>query len=476
MSSPGPEILINAFDMNCLGHLSAGLWTHPRDRSLGYKSLDYWIELAKTLEAGLFDGLFLADVLGIYDVYKAGPETALRFGTQVPNNDPLLVIPAMAAVTRHLGFAATAILTFEPPYTFARRMSTLDHLTGGRIGWNIVTGYLDSAARGSGQARQIAHDTRYDVAHDYMEVVYKLWEGSWDEDAVVVDRQARVYADPARVRPVVHDGPFFQARGIHLSEPSPQRTPLLFQAGSSAKGRDFAARHAECVFLNGRSKATVAARIADIRRRAAAFGRDPASVKAFVELNIVTARTERAARAKHDDYLAHGSIEGALALLSGWMGIDFAAYGLDEPLRHVENDAIRSGLEALTVENPDKTVWTPRDLAKATIVGGSTTTIVGTPAAIADALQEWIRDTGADGFNLSHAVRLETFVDFIELVVPELQRRGVFKRGYREGTFREKLFGRGSARLAAPHPAAAHRRMRELAATDALAPVAVAPD
>ena len=269
------EIRINAFSMNCLGHLSPGLWTHPNDNSVRYNTLGYWTDLAKLLEAGLIDSLFLADVLGLYDVFRGGPETAIQYGTQTPNNDPLLVIPAMAAVTQNLGFAATAALSFEPPYTFARRMSTLDHLTGGRIGWNIVTGYLDSAARGAGREKQTSHDARYEIAHDYMDVVYKLWEGSWDDDAVVRNRATGAYADPRKVRRVRHRGPHYQIDAVHLSEPSPQRTPLLFQAGTSLKGREFAARHAECVFLNGRSKPIVAARVADIRNRAVRTGAIP---------------------------------------------------------------------------------------------------------------------------------------------------------------------------------------------------------
>jgi long-chain alkane monooxygenase len=457
------EIRINAFEMNCLGHLCGGLWAHPRDVSASYKTLDYWVDLAKTLESGLIDAIFLADVLGLYDVYRAGPEAALRYATQVPNNDPLLIIPAMAAATSHLSFATTAILSFEPPYTFARRMSTLDHLTKGRIGWNIVTGYLDSAARGAGKEKQTSHDLRYDVAEDYMSVVYKLWEQSWDDDAVVADPARHVYADPTRVHAVRHDGPYYQINAIHLSEPSPQRTPLLFQAGTSDKGKDFASRHAEAVFLNGRSKPNVQAHIADIRRRATALGRDPRDVKAFVELNVVTAKTEAAARAKFEDYRSYGSIEAALTLLSGWMGTDLSKHDLDEPFKHFESEAIRSGVDSLTINNRRGKVWTVRELAEATIVGGSTTTLVGSPEQIADALQEWQRDTDCDGFNISYAIRTETIIDFIELVIPVLQARGVFKRAYGEGTFREKIFGRGRARLQAPHPGAAYRNTRVFA-------------
>jgi long-chain alkane monooxygenase len=457
------EIRINAFEMNCLGHLCGGLWAHPRDGSEGYRTLDYWIHLAKTLEAGLIDAVFLGDVLGLYDVYRGGPEAALRYATQVPNNDPLLIIPVMAAVTTHLSFATTAILSFEPPYTFARRMSTLDHLTKGRIGWNIVTGYLDSAARGAGQAKQAAHDIRYDVAEDYMTVVYKLWEGSWDDDAVIADRQRQIYADPSRIRPARHDGPYYQVNAIHLSEPSPQRTPLLFQAGTSQKGKDFASRHAEAVFLNGRSKASVKAKIADIRRRALALGRDPRDVKAFVELNVVTARTEAAARAKYEDYRKYGSLEASLALLSGWMGTDLSKADLDAPLAYFESEAIRSGVETVTRKREGEQLRTVRELAEATIVGGSTTTLVGSPEQIADGLQEWQRDTDCDGFNISYAIRTETMIDFIELVIPVLQARGVYKRAYGEGTFREKIFGRGRARLRTPHPGAAYRNTAKTA-------------
>src|SRR5271163_3544471 len=162
--------------MNCVGHQSPGLWRHPRDRSAEYKSLKYWTDVAKILERGKFDGLFIADVLGVYDVYGGNDDAAIRRCAQVPVNDPVLAIPAMAHATQHLGFGVTCTLSFEPPYPFARRMSTLDHLTKGRVGWNIVTGYLNSAARGMGMAKQVAHDDRYDVAEDYMQAVYKLWE------------------------------------------------------------------------------------------------------------------------------------------------------------------------------------------------------------------------------------------------------------------------------------------------------------
>eukprot|EP01036_Dinobryon_divergens_P056895 gene56895-75977_t len=204
------ELNIYAFDMNCVGHIQQGLWTHPRDQSARYTDIQYWTDYARRLEAGLFDGIFLADVLGVYDVLGGSPNAAVRGAVQVPVGDPMLLVPAMAAVTQHLGFGVTANLTYETPYQFARRMTTLDHLTQGRIGWNIVTGYLDSAARAVGLSGQTAHDDRYDLADEYMALVYQLWEGSWADDAVRRDRASGVYADPARVRLVHHHGKQYQ--------------------------------------------------------------------------------------------------------------------------------------------------------------------------------------------------------------------------------------------------------------------------
>ena len=181
------KILINAFNMNCIGHINHGLWTHPRDNSTTFNTLEYWTELAQLLERGLFDGLFIADIVGVYDVYQQSVDMPLKEAIQLPVNDPLLLVSAMAAVTKNLGFGLTANLTYETPYLFARRMSTLDHLTRGRVGWNIVTGYLDSAAKAMGLTEQVEHDRRYDQADEYLQVLYKLWEGSWENDAVIND-------------------------------------------------------------------------------------------------------------------------------------------------------------------------------------------------------------------------------------------------------------------------------------------------
>jgi FMN-dependent oxidoreductase (nitrilotriacetate monooxygenase family) len=351
-------------------------------------------------------------------------------------------------VTTHLGFGVTANLSYEPPYLFARRMSTLDHITGGRIGWNIVTGYLDSAARAMGLPAQAAHDDRYDAAEETLELLYRLWEESWADDAVRADRAAGLYADPARVRRVTHAGPRLRLDAMHLVEPSPQRTPVLYQAGASARGQAFAARHAECVFLNGGPAPAVAQQVAALRAAA------PRPVRVFVGATLVLGRTAREAEEKLADYRAHASVEGALAHAAASLGVDFNRYGLDEPIT-AESNAIQSNLASLARAGGG--VATKRVLLEQFILGSRQKPMVGAAGEVAEALIAYAEATGCDGFNLSRTVMPECLEDVVALLVPELQSRGAYKTGYAPGTYREKLFGAG-ARLAAPHPAAGFRR------------------
>ncbi len=442
-------IRFNAFAMNTVGHQSPGLWTHPRDRSCDYTDLGYWTDLAKSLEKGRFDSLFIADVLGIYDVYAGTPDAAIRHAVQVPVNDPLLIVPAMATVTEHLGFGITFSLTYEHPYPFARRMSTLDHLTKGRVGWNIVTGYLDSAARNLGMDRQLAHDARYDLADEYLDVVYKLWEHSWDDDAVVADKATGVYADPAKVHGIGHQGTHFRVPGSHLCEPSPQRTPVLFQAGASARGLTFAGRHAECVFIAAPTEAVLKKAVDGIRGAVVDQGRRSDDVLIYAQALVVVAPTRAEAEAKFDDYRRYVDIEAALALLSGWTGIDFSTYDPDAVIEYLENDAGRTALASFSSADPTRK-WTVREAAQFVGLGGRGPVLIGSPAEVADALQRWHESTGIDGFNLTYAVAHETFADIVEHVVPELQRRGLYRTEYDAGPLRQKLFGRG-AHLPATH-------------------------
>lgn len=436
------RISFNAFEMNCIAHQSPGLWRHPQDRSTEYKDIEYWTDLAKILEHGKFDGVFIADVLGVYDVYHGNVNEAVYGAVQVPVNDPLQIIPAMAAVTKHLGFGLTTSISFEHPYPFARRISTLDHLTKGRVGWNIVTSYLESGSKNIGLKTQLNHDERYNIADEYLEVLYKLWEGSWESDAVLRDKATGVFADPKKVHPIAHEGEYFSVPGIHLSEPSPQRTPVLYQAGASSRGQTFASQNAECVFIAAPSKAATKKIVQGIRQKLVEAGRLPTDVKIYALVSIVTDETDEKAQKKFEEYQSYGSYDGALTLISGWSGVDFSQYQSTDKVEYIQTNAIQSLLDSYVNADPNR-VWTVEEIARWNSVGGNGPVFVGSATTVADTLQSWIEDTDIDGFNLAYILAHQTFEDVVTWIVPELQKRGVYQTEYRTGTLREKLFEQG---------------------------------
>lgn len=457
------QIRFNAFEMNCVGHQSPGLWAHPRDRSWQYKDLVYWTDLARTLERGIFDGIFIADVVGYYDVYKGSNWHALHQAAQIPVNDPLQLAAPIALATEHLGIGITASTSFEHPYTFARRLSTADHHTKGRVGWNIVTSYLESGAKNVGEGGLKRHDNRYEIAAEYVEVLYKLFEGSWEDGAVLRDRERRIFTDPAKVHEIGHRGKHFTVPGYHLSEPSPQRTPVLYQAGASGPGKAFAAGHAECVFVGAPAKSLLKAYVADVRAKAEAAGRSRNDVLIYNLTTVIVAETDDLARKKFEDYQQYTSYDGALVFMSGWSGIDFGQYAPTDPIKTVETNAIVSMVEHFA--GSEKT-WTIDELARWGGIGGLGPVFVGSAQTVADILQEWVEETDVDGFNLAYAVTPETFEDAVNLLVPELQKRGAYPKAYRPGTLREKLFGRGPL-LPETHPAHGYRDIAAVKAREA---------
>jgi FMN-dependent oxidoreductase (nitrilotriacetate monooxygenase family) len=452
------HIHLNAFDMTCVVHQSPGLWRHPDDQAHRYNDLSYWTDLAQLLESGYIDSLFIADVLGLYDLYGASPDAALTAGAQVPVNDPLPLISAMAAVTDHLGFGLTTGTAFEHPFPFARRITTLDHLTGGRLGWNVVTGYLPSAAENTqshGQLDTFDHDARYDHADEYLEVLYKLWEGSWEDDAVLADPLTGVYTDPTKVHPIDHHGRHYTVPGIHVSEPSPQRTPVIFQAGASDRGSTFAATHAEAVFVAAPTQEKLAEVVRTLTRKLEEAGRSREDVVIYALLTVITDATEEKAQAKLAEYRRYVDPEGALVLMSGWMGVDFAGFDLDDPVAGIESNAIQSAVAAFQRSAGEEgREWTVRELAEFGGIGGTGPLVVGAGESLADQLEDWVAATGVDGFNLAYAVTPGTFRDVIEHVVPVLQARGEYPTSYDDGTLRHRLFG--SDRVRPGHPAATH--------------------
>ncbi|GAA3640202.1 LLM class flavin-dependent oxidoreductase [Kineosporia mesophila] len=452
-----PRMRLNGLRQNTVGHTAMGLWRHPDSRAHEYRTVRHWVETAQILECGGFDSLFVADALGPLEVYQGRVDAALRDGIQTPTGNPLLVIPAMAAATSRLGFAVTVSTTYEQPYALARTMTTLDHLTDGRIGWNVVTSALDSAARNLGLDRQIPHDERYLMADEFMDVVYKLWEGSWEDDAVVRDAVAGIFADPARVHPIEHRGKYFSVPGIALSEPSVQRTPVIFQAGSSPSGSAFAGKHAEGVFVST-YKAEMARDLSRrFRAQAKAQGRDPHDLKIFAIATVVTGATDEAARERLADLQSYTSLEGSLARWSALLHIDLSGLDPDTPLAHSETEGIRGLVDVFTTMDPDRT-WTPRTLAEFVGVGGGGPLFVGSPGRVADEMEAWMETAEIDGFNLADPIPPTGHREFVDLVVPELRRRGRVWDEYEGDTLREYFRGKGSPRVADTHPASAYRR------------------
>ena len=440
------KILLNAFDMNSVGHINHGLWTHPRDESHRFNELSYWTDLAQTLEKGLFDGLFIADITGVYDVYQNGIELTLKESIQLPSHDPTTLVSAMAAVTQNLGFGITVNLSYESPYQFARRFASLDHLTQGRIGWNIVTGYLDSAERLIGQKGLKDHDLRYEQAEEFLQLCYKFWEGSWENDAVLKDKKQRIFTDPSKVHQVQHQGQFYQSQGVFQVSPSVQRTPVLFQAGASPRGLTFATQHAEGLFIGGDRPEKIKQQVDQIRNKATAQGRNPEAIKIFVGITVVTAETDELAQQKLDEYIRYASPEAGLAHFSSSVGMDLSQFADDETIPYQQTNSIASVNNKFKEQSISK-----NDLKAQHVLGGRYPLIVGSGATVAEKLIQLIDDTGIDGFNLTRTVAPESHHDFIQWVIPELQQRGRYKTEYENGSLRHKLFQQGD-RLSASHP------------------------
>ena len=454
MSEPR-SLIFNAFEMNGVGYYAQGSWTHLDSQRHRYKDLDYWVERARFLDEAGFTALFFADVLGVYDVYRQSPDPAIEGAVDFPLNDPFMVIPAMLAASKNLSFAVTASTTYEHPFTFARRFGTLDHLSKGRIGWNVVTSYLPNAARNYGLPDQLPHEVRYARAEEFLTVFYKLLEGSWEEDAVLYDKTAKRYADASKVHRINHQGEHFSVQGPALTEPSVQRTPVIFQAGASARGLAFAARHAEVVFVNGMNLDALRINVDKLHAAAVEAGRSPEAIKVVTDLSVVTGRTQAQAEEKANAIRAAQSPEAQYAAFGGASGFDLSRYHDDDTLTSEPHNFSRSESARFTSEKarPDSIAAIKQRLVN---LSPYASTLVGTPERIADDIEEIVRITGVDGFNLHEFVSPRDFSEFAEQVLPVLTARGLFQPPQPASSLRNRLFGQGD-RLAAPHPAAGYR-------------------
>jgi FMN-dependent oxidoreductase (nitrilotriacetate monooxygenase family) len=400
------------------------------------------------LEDAKFDAMFFADVTGLYGDADADYGVYVREGLQIPSNDPSVLLGALAVTTSDIGLALTSNVVQNHPFNFARQVSTLDHISRGRIAWNVVTGMQDNGARNFGLPRLTDHAERYEWAEEYVDVAYKLWEGSWDEDALLQDRSGS-HADPSKVHKIHHRGQRYSVEGPHLPSPSPQRTPVLFQAGSSGSGRRFAARNAEAVFLVAPSLRLAAEQISETRAQAVSFGRRGEDIKFFQGLSFVIGSTEEEARAKAEEYDEYISVDGYLAH-SAVVDPDGRVYPPDTPLKDVQTNSARGFSEWLRKHITDREPVVA-DLARRR---AEDSRIVGTPEQIADRLQEW-QDAGVDGVNVINWVIPGSFAEFADHVMPVLRERGLAQREYAPGPLRQKLFGQ--ARLNERHPAARYR-------------------
>lgn len=453
-------LILNAFLMGSSGHQSAGIWTHPRDNSTDlYTSIDYWTNLAKLLERGKFHSCFIADVLGPYDVYN-GPRNynaVAESGAQWPISDASYFIPLMASVTKSLTFGMTFSTISEEPYHLARRLGTLDLITGGRIGWNIVTSYLESGARNLLNGKELpSHEERYERADEYTKVIYKLFLSSWRDDSVKLNKSTKIFTDPKGLREINHRGKHFNVSGPAITHPSKQKLPVIIQAGSSSKGIEFAAENAEVVFLSGFSPELLAPRIAKVKKLAKEkFQRPEGSIKFLALITLIVGKTDEEAQVKFNEYKKFTNVEGSQALFSGWSGFDIGQLDPDEELgENVKSNAVSSFIENWKKVTPDVQKWSRSVIADKIRIGGSAQTIIGSPITIANELENWVDIADLDGFNLAYTVLPESFEDVIDLLIPELQKRGLAQLDYSVpgGTFREQIFGKGQVYPRDDHP------------------------
>ncbi|MDO8434289.1 MAG: LLM class flavin-dependent oxidoreductase [Candidatus Binatus sp.] len=425
------------FLMHSPTYHSLAMWRHPRTAysSLSWDRPELYQHIAQVCERGKFDMVFFADVSFISDTYTGSLEPAIRYATQAPAHDPIPLLSWLGAVTSTIGLGGTFSISHQQPFYVARLWATLDHLTRGRAAWNIVTSINHNESANYG-AELMEHNLRYERAEEFMEVCIKLWN-SWDKDAVVMDRERGVFADPAKVRRIEHEGRFFKSRGPLTVTRSPQNGPAIIQAGASSSGRAFAAKYAEAIFAVQPFADGAREYYADVKGRMENAGRNPDHCKILFGVQPIVGRTAEEAREKQAFHNSLVPVEAGLTILSGHLDYDFSRRDLDQVMEHSPEFAIQ-GL-AKTYSKVANKQLTVRDVAQMHGQSVSLPQIVGNPEQVVDQLEAYYQAAGGDGFMLSPIYTPGAIEEFVDMVVPVLQRRGLFRSDYAGKTQREHL-------------------------------------
>lgn len=420
-------------------HHSMATWKDPHNMTRGFKfdRPEVWQYVGQLAERGCFDFFFSADTEGVYSEYKQSYKYSVKYAAQVPCFDQVTLLSFVAAHTTNIGFVATSSINGQPPFITARKMATWDHMTYGRAGWNVVTAFHKRAAENLGKHDQMDHDERYDMADEYMDVCYKLWD-SWDADAVVQDVENDTFADPSKVHEIDHDGKYYKSRGPLNVHRSPQGKPLIVQAGQSSRGIAFAAKHAEAVFTIQPFVSGMKKYYDSLKSKMVELGRDPSECKVFFAFQPIVADTDEVAQKLADAHNSLLTVEAGMTILSGHLGYDLSK---EDPNGSVENLKV-PGIQGLIdiYKTPESKNITLAEIALLHARGVSGPQVVGSAKTIADWMEAAMEEVGGDGFLLSPIHLPSSLEAFVDLVVPELQRRGLMRTSYIPGaTLRENL-------------------------------------
>nr|WP_277816628.1 NtaA/DmoA family FMN-dependent monooxygenase [Microbacterium aquimaris] len=405
------------------------------DGATNWMKPELFVDAAKSMERGGLDCIVMEDALFVQDVYKGSQEFTLTNGFMSPKHDPMPYVPVIAEHTRHIGLVPTVTTSFYPPFLAARLLSTLDHVTDGRVGANLVMSHNDRTAQNFGLDAQREHDHRYEMGDEWVDLVKRLW-ASWEADALVLDESRHVYADHTKVHPINFEGEFYRSRGPLNTAPSPQGYPVLCQAGGSARGRDFAARNVDLLLSNVQGVEAMKEYRDDVRRRMVSFGRNPDDVKIVFLVSPVIGETDDDAQVKWERMKAakEANLEANLAFLSYYSGVDYGTFDLDAPVPSFFTNASRSTID----HNRDKSAgMTLREFASEPV--RSTVELVGSPDSIASQMGDVMEEVGGDGFLISLPVTRRNVAEVTDGLAPALRKKGLMRDGYSHSLFRDTL-------------------------------------